>query len=207
MKNWSLPVPALLVLVFIVAACAHVPGGDSGGWVTLIDGEKGLDNWNRIGDANWRAEDGAIVADKGKGGYLVSRDAYKDFEIRAEFWAATDTNSGVFIRCSDPAKVGGATCYEVNIWDIRPEPKYATGAIVNVAAVPVPLVYKAGGHWNVYEITAKGTQLTVKLNGVQTANAQDSTHASGPFALQYGPGVKDAQSGPIKWRKVQIRPL
>jgi hypothetical protein len=177
------------------------------GWTTLVDGDKGLENWNRIGDANWRAQDGAIVADKGKGGYLVSKSPYKDFEIRAEFWAATDTNSGIFIRCSDPVKVGSVTCYEVNIWDIRPEPKYGTGAIVDHAAVPVPLVNKAGGRWNTYEIVAKGTQLTVKLNGVQTANIQDGKHASGPFALQYGPGIKGAMSGAIKWRKVQIKPL
>jgi hypothetical protein len=148
----------------------------------LIDGERGLDNWNRIGDANWRSEGGAVVADKGKGG-------------------------GVFLRCSDPAKVGSATCYEVNIWDIRPEPKYATGAIVDHAAVPVPLVHKAGGHWNTYEITAKGMQLTVKLNGVQTVSIHDGKHTSGPFALQYGAGVNSAQGGAIKWRKVQIRPL
>jgi 3-keto-disaccharide hydrolase len=197
-------VAALLFLAGIVAGCAHLRGGD---WVTLIDGEKGLENWTRIGDANWRAEGGAIVADKGKGGYLVSKNSYKDFEIRAEFWAESDTNSGVFIRCADAAKVSGATCYEVNIWDIRPEPKYATGAIVGVAAVPVPLVYKAGGRWSTYEITANGNSLTVKLNGVVTASAQDDKHASGFFALQYGPGVKGAESGVIKWRKVQIRPL
>jgi len=205
-KPWSFSLPAVLVLALTLAACASTSGG-SDGWVTLIDGEKGLENWNQIGDANWRVEGGAIVADKGKGGFLVSKAAYTDFEIRAEFWAATDTNSGVFIRCSDPAKVGGPTCYEVNIWDIRPEPKYGTGAIVNVAAVPVPLQHTAGGHWNLYEITAKGAQLTVRLNGVQTASAQDGKHAAGVFALQYGPGVKGAQSGPIKWRKVQIRPL
>jgi hypothetical protein len=199
-----LSISALLVLVFALAGCAHLPGG---GWVTLIDGNTGLDNWNRIGDANWRAEGGAIVADKGKGGYLVSKDAYTDFEIRAEFWAETDTNSGVFIRCSDRAKVNSDTCYEVNIWDIRPEPKYGTGAIVDHAAVPVPLANKAGGHWNTYEITAKGTQLIVKLNGVQTVSIQDRKHASGPFALQYGGGVQGAQGGPIKWRKVQIRPI
>ncbi len=208
MKRFSFfSVPTVLVLALVLAGCASAPAGGGDGWVTLIDGDKGLDNWNRIGDANWRAERGAIVADKGKGGYLVSKNAYKDFEIRAEFWAETDTNSGIFIRCADPAKVDGATCYEVNVWDIRPDPKYATGAIVNVAPVPVPLVYKAGGRWNTYEITAKGTQLTVKLNGVQTVSVQDGKHASGPFALQYGPGVKGAESGPIKWRKVQIRPL
>ena len=188
----------------VLGACASVGGGD---WVTLVDRQSGLDNWNRLGDANWRAEGGAIVADKGKGGFLVSKNAYADFEIRAEFWAETDTNSGIFIRCADPAKVTAATCYEVNIWDIRPEPKYGTGAIVDLAAVPVPIANKAGGRWNTYEITAKGPQLTVRLNGVTTVSIQDRKLASGPFALQYGPGVNNAQGGPIKWRKVQIRSL
>ena len=206
MKRPSLSLAPLLLVALIVAACAQL-SRDGGGWVTLIDGEKGLDNWNRIGDANWRPEGGAIVADRGKVGYLVSKTPYKDFDLRAEFWAESDTNSGVFIRCADPAKIAAATCYEVNIWDIRPEPKFATGAIVDVAAVPVPLVHTAGGRWNTYEITAKGPQLTVKLNGVQTVSVSDGKLASGPFALQYGPGVKGVQGGPIKWRKVQIRPL
>lgn len=137
----------------VVAGCAQMRGG---GWVTLVDGERGLENFSRVGDANWRAENGAIVADHGKGGLLVSKNQYTDFEIRAEFWAQTDTNSGVYIRCADPMKIASANCYEVNIWDIRPDPKYATGAIVDVAAVPVPLVHKAGGRWNTYEITARG---------------------------------------------------
>jgi hypothetical protein len=207
-KRLSLLVPAVfLVLTFTIVGCATMRGGGDSGWVTLIDGEKGLDNFNRVGDANWHPEDGAIVGDKGKGGYLITKTPYKDFDLRAEFWAATDTNSGIFFRCADPAKIDAANCYEANIWDIRPDPKYATGGIVDHAAVPVPLVHKAGGRWNTYEISAKGTQLTVKLNGVQTASVQDSKHASGPVALQFGSGVKGAPGGPIKWRKVQIRPL
>jgi len=205
MKRLSAIAMGLLVVAFTVFGCASQRYGS--GWVTLIDGDKGLENWNRIGDANWRAENGAIVADKGKGGFLVSKDSYKDFEIYAEFWAATDTNSGIFLRTSDPQNVGGNSAYEVNIWDIRPDPTYGTGAIVNVAAVPVPVLYKAGGQWNTYEIRAQGTDLSVKFNGIVTAHTQDSTHASGPFALQYGFGVKGAVGGPIKWRKVQIRPL
>lgn len=195
---------AAVAAAALVAACASMARSD---WVTLIEGAQGLDNWNRTGDANWRVEQGAIVADAGKGGYLVSRKVYQDFEIRAEFWAETDTNSGIFLRCSDPEKPGAATCYEVNVWDIRPDPKYGTGAIVDHAAVAVPLINKAGGRWNTYEIVAKGTELSVKLNGVVTASIKDGKHASGPFALQYGPGVQGVQGGPIKWRKVQIRSL
>lgn len=195
---------ALCTLALALAGCAHWPGS---GWVTMIDGEQGLDNWNRIGDANWRIEAGGISANQGKGGYLVSKNSYKDFEIYAEFWAATDTNSGIFIRASDPAKIGAENAYEVNIWDIRPDPTYATGAIVGFAAVPVPTVYKAGGRWNTMEITAKGDELTVKLNGVQTAQVRDNKFPSGPFALQFGAGVQGANGGPIKWRKVLIKPL
>jgi len=194
-----------LLTAAVLAGCASTP--QDAGWVTLIDGDKGLDNWDRLGDANWRAEDGLIVADKGKGGFLVSKADYKDFAIRAEFWAATDTNSGIFIRATDRKAITADNSYEVNIWDIRPDPKYGTGGIVNFAAVPVPLTNKAGGRWNTYEIEARGAQMTVRLNGVVTATLQNDKFASGPFALQYGPGVQGALGGPIKWRKVQVKSL
>jgi len=197
----------LLIAAFAVALGGCAVNQSTGGWATLLDGEKGMENFNRLGDANWRAEGGLIVADKGKGGFLVTKNSYKDFEIRAEFWSATDTNSGIFIRATDPAKIGSVTSYEVNIWDIRPDPKYGTGAIVDVAAVPVPLANKAGGRWNVMEITANGQQLTVWLNGVMTVNVKDGRFPEGPFALQYGAGVNGAMGGPIKWRKVQVRSL
>ncbi len=203
MKRTSLITIGLLVVVFTVAGCSHLPF--SKGWVTLIDGEKGLENWNRSGGANWRAEGGAIVADKSttKGSsFLVTKNSYKDFEIRAEFYAESNTNSGIFIRCSDPSKITSANAYEVNIWDTRPDPSYGTAAIVDVAKVPVPIVYKAGGKWNTFEIKAKGPELTVVFNGVVTVDVRDSKYVEGPFGLQFAdPG------GVIKWRKVQVRPL
>jgi hypothetical protein len=207
MKRLSI-IMSLLVIGFSAFGCSQQMSGQSEpGWVMLLDGSnpKSLDNWNRVGDANWRAEDGAIVADKGKSGYLVSKNSYKDFQIRAEFWADHTTNSGIFIRLSDPNKIGSKTSYEVNVYDQRPDPSYGTGAIVNFATVsPMP---KAGGKWNTFEITAKGSQLIVVLNGVQTVNINNSQFAQGPFALQYGSGPKDAPGGAIKWRKVQIKPL
>ena len=204
MKRLSVITMGLLVIGLNFFGCAQMSGSEAG-WTTLVDGARGLENWNRVGDANWRAEDGAIVADKGKGGYLVSKNSYRDFQIRAEFWADHSTNSGIFLRLSDPLKITATNSYEVNIFDQRPDPSYGTGAIVNVATVsPMP---KSGGKWNVYEITARGSQLTVVLNGVQTVNIQNSQFAQGPVALQYGSGPKDAPGGAIKWRKVQIRAL
>ncbi len=205
MKQVSVFNMFLLVVAFAFLGCATPANNQT--WVTLIDGSQGLENWDQIGDANWRVEDGTIMADKGKSGFLVSKNPYKDFVIYAEFWAETDTNSGIFIRVSDPKKIGADNSYEVNVWDIRPDPKYGTGAIVDFAEVTVPIVNKAGGRWNTYEITAKGTELTIRLNGVVTASTNNSKYASGPFALQFGPGVKGVTGGPIKWRKVQIKPL
>jgi hypothetical protein len=70
----------------------------------------------------------------------------------------------------------------------------------------VPPIYKAEGKWNTFEITAKGSQLTVVFNGTQTVNIQDSKFAQGPFSLQFGNHGK-APGGVIKWRKVEVRPL
>lgn len=192
-----------------IQACAQLPSdlAKMGGWTTLIDGEKGLENWNRVGDANWRAEDGAIVAYRGKGGFLVSKSSYKDFQLRAEFWADPTTNSGVFLRVSNPKRIGSDNSYEVNIFDQPSDPAYGTGAIVNFAKVKASPMPKAGGKWNTLEITAKGSQLTVVLNGVQTADLQHAKFVQGPLALQYGAGAKNAEGGPIKWRRVQVKPL
>jgi hypothetical protein len=131
----------------------------------------------------------------------------KNQRLQARRLTMTDTNSGIFIRAADPTKIGADNSYEVNFWDIRPDPSYGTETIVNFAKVAVALVHKAGGQWNTMEVTAQGASITVKLNGVVTSTLQDSKFSSGPFALQFGPGVKNALGGPIKWRKVMIKSL
>ena len=199
----SLGIAAALLLSACSSMPAWMPGG---GWTTLIDGEKGMDNFSPVGDANWRAEDGAIVADKGKGGFLLSKDSYRDFQLRIEFWAAHNANSGIYMRCSEPKNLTDKTCYEANIFDQRPDQTYATGGIVHRGKVLQPV--KAGGQWNVYELTAQGSKMTVVLNGTKTAEIDNVEFPSGPFALQYGTlPPKGEPGGAIRFRKVQIRPL
>jgi hypothetical protein len=103
-------------------------------------------------------------------------------------------------------KVTSENSYEVNIYDQRPGPEYATGGIVNFAKVPVPPVYKAEGKWNTFDITAKGSKITVVFNGQKTVELQDSEFARGPIALQFGIHGKEA-GDPIKWRKLEVREL
>jgi hypothetical protein len=202
MKRVIASAVVMLVVALTVAGCGHMRGGDG---ITLIDGAKGMENWDvAMAPANWRGEDGAIQADKLTGGkgasVLVSKQSFKDFELRVEFWAAEDTNSGVYLRAPNPKEVNTASgAYEVQIWDKNPNPKYATGSLVNVAEVQP--IYKAAGKWNTFEITARGAEITVKMNGVTTASIQDAKNTNaGRLALQFN-------GGPIKVRKLTVRAL
>jgi hypothetical protein len=186
---------ACLVFTLLVIAAGTLQfspaafGQAVGTWTTLFDGAS-LNGWNRIGDANWTLADGAVQADKGAG-FLVTPASYADFDLRAEVWADADANSGIFIRCQNPQQVTAMNAYEVNIYDKRPDPAYRTGGIVDIAR-PLAQI-DAANRWN----------LTVTLNGTRTVDVNDSKHARGPIALQYGAGANGA--GVIKFRKVEIR--
>src|SRR5687767_4286174 len=191
MRRISLSVIALATLGLATAA-AQKPSD----WVTLFDG-KNLDSFNRVGNANWTLANGIVEATSGPG-FLVTKETFDNFEIRVEFWVDEGGNSGVYMRCQDAAKITDTTCYEANVFDKRPDQSGRTGAIVHVAK-PLAIV-DAGGKWNTYEITAKGPQLTVRLNGTLTAQAEDAKFTSGPIALQYAAGT-------VRFRRVQIRRL
>ena len=138
------------------------------------------------------------MADKGKGGHLVTKTPYKDFQVYAEFWTSDDANSGIFLRCADPKTVGAKTCYEVNVFDQRKDPTYGTGAIVNFAEVsPMP---KAGGKWNTFDMPPRAAKITVMLNGQKTVDLNNGMFEQGPLTLQYGGGL-------VKFRKVAVKPL
>ena len=201
MKAWATLTIGLLIFGFTAFQYTTTASGQAGdGWTTLLDG-KTMGDWNHAGETNWRMEDGAVVADKRTSktpAYLVSKNSYKDFVLHVEFWPSDDANSGIFVRCSDPNKIGDHTCYEINIFDQRKDPTYGTGAITHYVEVnPMP---KAGGKWNTYEITVKGRQITAVLNGTKTAEMRNGLFAEGPIALQHGQGV-------IKFRKVAIKPM
>jgi len=190
---------AVLLVTIAAAGCGHLP---SQGWITLIDGNSGMENWEITGGGNWRAEDGAIQADKRTtkdASILVSKRSFKDLELYAEFWASEDTNSGLYIRAMNPKQVSTSTgAYEVQIWDKNPNASSSTGALLPVTSVKP--IYKAGGRWNTLEVYAKGPEITVKLNGEVTAVANDGKFPEGRIGLQFN-------TGPIKFRTLRVREL
>lgn len=193
----------LLTSAAAIGVAPFLPGCASmeRGWTTLVDGAtmKNLDGWGQLGEGNWSFVDGTLQGKNGKLGYLVSKDSYTDFEIRAEFWADKPANSGIFIRCQDRNKVGANNAYEVNVFDTRPDPSYGTGAIVDFAKVAQPYP-QAADRWNSFDITARGDHLVVIFNGQKTVDIRNSMFRAGPVALQ-------SAGGTIRFRKVMIRSL
>jgi hypothetical protein len=166
--------------------------------VTLLDGERGLENWNRTGEGNWRAQDGAIQIDgktSKEAAFLYSKNSYTDFELYVEYAADEDANSGVFLRITNTKVINTKGGYEVQIFDKNP--KFPTASMVNLAKAPDKFS-KFANRWNAFYITAKGPRLTVVMNGEKAVELDNTAFPSGPIGLQYN-------SGTLRFRKVMIR--
>lgn len=185
----------------MLAGCATGGAGPSGAsWVTLIDGDQGLANWNRTGQGNWRVHDGAIVID-GKlnkdAAFLYSKNSYRDFELYVEYWANVEANSGVFLRIINTQTINTKGGYEVQIFDKNPP--FPTASMVNLVKAPEKFS-KFANQWNSFYIIAKGSRMAVDMNGERAVEVDDNVLPAGPIGLQYN-------SGTIKFRKLMIRPL
>ncbi len=190
---------------FLASSLAFGGGGLAGcastaaEWMPLLDPGKmsNFDGWGPLGTGNWSLIDGTLQGKSGIAGFLVSARDYADFDLRAEFWADDDCNSGIFIRCQDRSRVTADNAYEVNIFDKRPDPSYATGAIVNFAKVAQPAP-KAANRWNTFEVSARGERITVLFNGQQTADLRQAKFKGDPIALQ-------SAGGTVRFRLVQLK--
>jgi hypothetical protein len=117
-----------------------------------------------------------------RGTWLVSEREYGDFVLEFEWQLGEQGNSGVGLRFppqGDPAFDG----LEVQMVDPRYfgahpfEPGELTGSIYK-ALVPRAQVYRPG-EWNRYEITCRGAQVRVVLNGqlLHDVNLEGETQA------------------------------
>jgi hypothetical protein len=60
--------------------------------------------------------------------------------------------------------------------------------------------YDSGGKWTTVVITARGPHIVATLNGIKTAEADDTKYARGPVSLQAAGGI-------VRYRNVEIREL
>ena len=166
------------------------------GWILLFDG-KTMKGWTPVGEPKWAVERGAIMALPGfkSLGWIRNEQQFSDFELKLEFRAKEDANSGVFLRSASEGQPH-VTGYELQIW--VGNAKYPTGSLVNHAST-MKGKFK-GDVWNSYDVIATGDHFVVKLNGEEVLDAHDSKSKSGHIGMQ-------SNQHKIEFRNIKVREL
>lgn len=206
----------LMAFFLAGAALAQEPG-----FVSLFDG-KSLDGWILKGQGKGRGyvvENETIVCPSDGGGNLYTAKEYSNFVFRVEYRVEPGGNNGVGIR----APLQGDAAYqgmEIQILDDQHEkykgwlkPTQYTASIYDV--IPArPGFQKPAGEWNSYEITARGRQIRVVLNGVIVIDSNLDI-VKEPEVLKKHPGLARTSGhigflghgSRIEFRNIRVKPL
>ncbi|MFT3787045.1 MAG: DUF1080 domain-containing protein [Tepidisphaeraceae bacterium] len=149
---------------------------ETAGWRLLFDG-KSTKGWRGYRSdstpAGWDVFTGTLVRLK-DGGDLVSVDSFGDFELSIDWKLEESGNSGVMFRCDESTDVPWQSAIEMQCLDNFRHPDGRNPLTSSGAAYAL----YAPGHddsfganrWNTSTIVARGTHVTLKLNGITTAD-------------------------------------
>jgi hypothetical protein len=195
------------------------------GFTELVNG-KDLSNWQGSVD-NYEMKDGVIYCKTGKGGNLLSKEEFGDCIIRTEFILPPAGNNGIALRTGlDGNAAGGGL--EIQVID-------SDGYNAKMAAAGKPglkdfqyhgSIYhlfgaKHGylrpvGEWNYQEVTVKGNQITVTLNGTKILDANLDEVDRSKLDPKQTPKGLDKKSGfigfaghndPVGFRSFRVKKL
>jgi len=180
----------------------------SNDWIELFNG-RDLTGWE--GDtAVWRVENGTIVGHgeqlrEGAKSHLLTKRKHTDFELQLEYKLLAAGNSGIVLRGRvDRGRVSGLSVelglagragdMSGSLWRYN-----ESEPLVPFDAVRQAEVLREND-WNRIEVICQGERITVKLNGLTTANFRDVGGArEGQIGLQVTHGLT------IAFRDVRIR--
>lgn len=182
-------------------------------WMSLFDGSS-LDEWETIGSAVWRIEDGVMVGtqdgDPARSGLIMSRRQFQDFELELDFMIDEHGtyNSGVYLR-NTPGS-GARSGYQVNIG--RGVAEEYCGLFYRdwLSKGDADDSIRKINDWNHYRIIAHGPHIVVYLNGKKIVDYVDPQPEAkllqkGVIAFQtYG---AEGHAGWVKFRNIRIREL
>ena len=149
------------------------------GWKLLFNGES-LDGWTSVGkdtppERGWDVENGVLIVNKGgaqKGGDIITKDRFSDFDLMFEFKITKGANSGLkyfFLRYEK----GGWLGLEYQILDDQTHPDAKLGRDGNRLQAGLYDMFPPAknkkdspiGEWNKGRIVANGTKVEHYLNG------------------------------------------
>ena len=191
-----------LLSAALLAPLAAVPASAQQaepGFVSIFDG-KTLDGWMLVRGRGegYGVKDGVLFCAEGGGGNLLTEKQYDNFVLRFEFKMPPEgSNNGLGIRTP---KEGDAAYQGMELqildekaalagkWGDLKDGQYH-GSLYLVAPAKKGAM-KPAGEWNLQEVTANGSKITVVLNG-QTILDFDIATVKDPEVLKKHPGLKN----------------
>jgi hypothetical protein len=212
----------LFWLVMSVGLVAGAAAQDESGFVPLFDG-RSLQGWTLVEKKGegYGVTNGVIYCARHGGGNLLTDKEYSDFILRFEFKLEDGSNNGIGIRAplstavstlgmeiqilEEGAALAGRygklrdTQFHGSVYDVIPAQK---GAL------------NKPGEWNTEEITARGRQIQVVLNGKTILDA-DLNSVTNRATLEKHPGIlRDrghigflGHDDYVEFRNIRIREL
>jgi len=216
--------PLLLVLSLPALAQTGKAGAAAGnsekGFIRLFDGQS-LKGWQLVRGRGpgYVIQDGTIVCPLDGGGNLYTEKEYSNFVFRFEFKTEPGGNNGVGIR----APLEGDAAYagmEIQILDdghekykgkIKSEQHH--GSVYDVVPARTGFL-KPAGEWNEEEITANGSHIRVKLNGVIILDT-DLSLVQEDAVLKKHPGLRNkaghigflGHGSLVEFRNIRVKEL
>jgi hypothetical protein len=147
------------------------PGDSLSGW--NISDWSDLKTAQRVPGTPWKMENGVLYG-LNKRTWIFSEKEYGDFVLKLETKISRGSNGGIGLRFppeGDPAYKG----MEIQVVDHevyyrgRSQPQQRTGSIYDEIAAKDAV--KPVGQWNSWEITARGSQVTIVLNNQTVVDA------------------------------------
>jgi len=156
------------------------------GWKLLFDGKstKGWHTYHKDkAAAAWTVQDGALVfttpADKSENGDLVTDKEYENYDLTIEWKISEGGNSGIIFGVKEDPKYGQTydTGIEMQVLDnIKAEdrfkPNHLAGTLYDLIGSQEVSKPKPVGEWNLARILYNNGEITLWLNGVQTAHVK-----------------------------------
>ena len=220
---WRL-VRLTLVLSIVVGAAAGLTRAaepaDKGKPITLFNG-KNLEDWgfhlddkNVPMDAVWSVKDGILHCIGKPAGYIVTKqDDFHYYRLVVEWrWPGKGGNNGVLVHVSTPEELGvWPKSLEVQLGADNAGDFWIIGTKIDVENIEkrredrrhlnlTDDSEKPLGEWNTMEITCKGDEVIVRVNGDLVNHATKCSERRGAIALQ-------SEGTPIEFRKVELTKL
>lgn len=189
---------ALLITMFLLPGALSAQNKDKAlskqeikqGWKLLFNG-KDLNGWTSVGKdtppaSGWKIENNVLSAGKEgdqRGGDLITKDEFSDFDLSVDFKLAKGGNSGIKYFFTKYTK-GGWLGLEYQILDDVNHPDAKLGrngnrlqaGLYDMLPLDTPQENRVG-EWNTARIVAKGTKVTHYLNGKKTLSFDRSSPA------------------------------